>query len=115
MAIKRIILMFLLLSIASCEQNKENLIQKTIIVASTKMDCQGLAAQKCLLIREEDKQNWEYFYDSIIDFDYEEGFEYEILISEMEIENPLQDASSKEHTFIKVISKIEKTSENLPS
>jgi hypothetical protein len=116
MVIKRVILVFLFLStIVSCEQNNDDLNQKTIIVASKTIDCQGIAAQKCLLIREVDKQNWNYFYDSIIGFNYEEGFEYEILISEKEIENPPQDASSIEYTLIKVFSKIEKTSENLPN
>lgn len=116
MVIKKIILVFFLLSIiVSCEQNNENLKQRTIIVASKKIDCQGFVAQKCLLIRDLDKQNWEYLYDSIIDFNYEEGFEYEILISEMEIDNPPQDASSIEYTLIEMISKVEKTSENLPN
>ena len=110
---------FLLLLFAtilfSCENNNGDLKQTTIIVASKKGDCEGLIMQKCLLIREVDKQSWNYFYDLINGFNYEEGFEYEILISEMEIENPLQDASSKEYTLIKVISKIEKISENLPN
>ncbi|MCL7762158.1 DUF4377 domain-containing protein [Polaribacter sp. Z014] len=109
---------FLLLffTIISCEHNNDDdLNYKTLIIASTKVDCVGVDPQKCLLIREVDKQNWEYFYDSIIGFNYEEGFEFEILISEEEIENSLQDASSIKTTLIKVISKIEKTSENLPN
>ncbi|ARV15882.1 DUF4377 domain-containing protein [Polaribacter sp. SA4-12] len=116
MVIKRVILVFLFLStIVSCEQNNDDLNQTRIIVASQTIDCQGIAAQKCLLIREVDNENWEYFYDSIIGFNYEEGFEYEILISEKEIENPPQDASSIEYTLIEVISKTEKISKNLPN
>lgn len=110
---------FLLLLFAtilfSCENNNGDLKQTTIMVASKKVDCEGLIMQKCLLIREVDKQNWNFIYDGIKGFDYKEGFEYEILILEEHIENPPQDGSSILYTLIKVISKVEKTSENLPN
>jgi hypothetical protein len=100
----------------SCENN--NIIQennKTITVASKKVDCVGVGPQTCLLIKKENQESWTYFYDTIIGFEYEEGFEYEILVSERNIKNPPQDASSIETTLITIISKIEKPSENLPN
>lgn len=115
---KKITLLFMMIfSIISCEKNDVTTVEKTLIIASEKVNCTvvGVLPQLCFLIKEESTQNWEYFYDSIIGFTYEEGFEYEVLVSEREIENPPQDASSIETTLIKVISKIEKTSENLPN
>lgn len=111
------ILFILLISICitSCENNHLQETEKVLIIASKKADCVGVATLKCLLAKEKNQQNWTFFYDSIAGFEYEEGFEYEILVSEKEIENPAQDASSIKTTLIEVISKIEKTSENLPN
>jgi hypothetical protein len=102
-------------SLFSCENKDLPTLQKTLIIASQKADCVGLVAQKCFLVKEQENQNWQYFYDSIKGFTYQEGFEYEIAISEDKIENPPQDASSIETTLIEVISKVKKTSENLPN
>ena len=98
-----------------CDNNGVNELEKTIIIASKKADCIGVAPQKCLLVKENQEQNWHYFYDSIAGFTFEEGFEYELLVLEREIKNPPQDASSIETILIKVISKVEKTSTNLPN
>lgn len=92
----------------ACENNNLQENEKTLYVASKKVDCMGLFAQQCLMVKENNQQNWEYFYDSIVGFTYQEGFEYEILVSEKRIENPPQDASSIETTLIKIISKTEK-------
>lgn len=101
--------------IFSCENNGINELEKTIIIASKKVECVGIVPQKCLLVKENHHQNWQYFYDSIDGFTFEEGFEYELLVLEREIKNPPQDASSIETILIKVISKVEKTSTNLPN
>ena len=99
-----------------CENNNDlQEKEKTLLIASTKVDCVGLGPQKCLLIKENNQGSWEYLYDSIIGFVYEKGFEYEVLVSEKQIQNPPQDASSIELTLIKIVSKVQKTSENLPN
>jgi hypothetical protein len=114
--LKKLILLTLLsLFFYSCENNDNNGLEKTLIIASKKADCVGVGNQQCLLIKENKQQDWQYFYSEITDFNYEEGFEYEILVSEKEIINPQQDDSSIETIFIKMISKVEKTSENLPN
>ncbi|AUC85833.1 hypothetical protein CW731_11275 [Polaribacter sp. ALD11] len=114
--ISNILLFAFFLFFASCKDSEGFLVQETnYIVASSKADCQGIGPQKCYLIKEKNTQDWQYLYSTIIGFKYEEGFEYEVLISEKEIENPPQDSSSIAYTLLKVISKIEKTSENLPN
>lgn len=88
--------------------------EKTYIVASKIVDCVGVGPQKCYLVKENMQNDWQFFYTDIKGFTHEEGFEYEILVSLKEVENPPQDTSSIEYTLIKVVSKIEKYSENLP-
>lgn len=114
--LKQLLIIFVtVLCISSCEDSEKNLgKEKTYTVASKRIDCEGVATQKCYLIKKNGEQNWNYFYSEIIGFNYEEGFEYELLISETPIENPLQDTSSIAYKLLKVISIIEKTSENLP-
>ena len=114
---KKLITLFIVcFSMYSCENNDAVLEGKNLLlIASKKADCIGVGPQKCFLVKETNQQNWGYFYDSIIGFTHEEGYEYEVLVSEKQIKNPPQDASSIETTLIKIVSKIEKTSENLPN
>jgi heat shock protein HslJ len=79
--------------------------QKTIHVGPYLVDCTGVAPQKCMLVREDPKDDWTYFYDQIQGFDYEPGFEYELVIREDRIENPPADASSLQWTLVEVVSK----------
>lgn len=92
------------------EAKRQGKNEKVIFVASKKGDCVGVAAQKCLLVKESQGQDWIFFYDVIQGFDYKEGFEYKLLVSETEIVDPPADASSVLTTLVKVISKTKKDS-----
>ena len=83
-------------------------------VASQNADCIGVGRQKCLLVKKGNAKEWEYFYSNIEGFDYEPGYEYVIEVRETTEENVPADDSSIRYTLVKVISKTEKTSENLP-
>ena len=67
--------------------------------------CQGFIEQQCYLIKENESDDWEYFYDEIIGFSFEEGFEYKLRVEQCPIENPPQDASSIKTTLIEVLKK----------
>ena len=113
---KHFILLLFFCAFFSCEKNKalqEN--EKVLLIASKKADCVGLGQQECFLVKGKNQENWEYLYEAIINFNYETGFEYEVLILEEQIDNPPQDASSIKRTLIKVVSKEQKVSENLPN
>ena len=113
---KVIFMIFSIVFLTSCPNETGILeVEKTLTVASKKVECEGVSTQQCFLIKENNQQNWEFFYDPINDFNYEEGFEYVVLVLQEEVENPPQDASSIKLSLIKVISKIKKTSENLPN
>lgn len=78
---------------------------KTLFVASQKVDCMGVAPQKCLQIRESSSQNWENFYGNIQNFDYQEGYHYKVKVQVTERENPPQDASALVYTLVEILSK----------
>ena len=78
---------------------------KTIYVGPYLVDCEGVAPQTCMLVKENLDDDWTYFYDQIEGFDYEPGFEYELRINEEKVENPPADASSIRWVLVEVVSK----------
>ena len=66
------------------------------------------------LIKREGKQQWECFYSDIKGFTFEEGYETVLEVRIDPISNPAADQGNEQYTLIKVISKIQKESENLP-
>lgn len=97
--------------LASC-MNTSDTVKYTI--ASQNADCTGVAPQKCLLVKKGNATDWEYFYSNIEGFNYEPGYEYQLEVKEEKRENVPADASSIRYILVKEISKINKTSENLP-
>ncbi len=53
-------------------------------------------------------------WDPIIGFDYEEGFEYEIKVRVEPVKNPPMGGSSFTMSLIKIISKVEKHTDDCP-
>ena len=82
----------------------------TLYVGPEKVDCVGVAPQECLLVRDSPDDEYEFFYSQINGFDYEPGYEYELLVQKTPVENPPADASSIEWTLIEVVSKTPVTS-----
>ena len=78
---------------------------KTVYIGPELVDCVGEAPQKCMQIKENPQDEYQLFYDQIEGFDYEEGYEYELLIMEENIENPPADASSIKWTLVEVVNK----------
>ena len=54
---------------------------------------------------------WQISHSQIDGFNYESGYEYELLVNAQEILDPPQDASSCEYTLLSVVSKILKDSD----
>lgn len=77
---------------------------KTIFVGPELVDCVGVAPQECLQVRESEDEEWSLFYGQIIGFEYEPGYEYELRVTETEVDNPAADASSLEVTLVEVVS-----------
>ena len=73
-----------------------------VTVGSKLEDCEGVASMKCLLV------NGELFYDTIEEFDYEEGYYYRLTIEREDLypgEEPPQDASRYRYRLVEVMSK----------
>lgn len=83
-------------------------------IASAQADCVGVGPQKCLLIKPEGQQKWEFHYGTIEGFNYEPGYEYVIEVRKEEVPNPAADQASFKYVLVKEISKIQKQSESLP-
>ncbi len=79
--------------------------EKTIYVGPYQVDCVGVAPQKCLLVKEDPKDDWTFFYGQIEGFEYEPGYEYELRIMEEKVKDPPADASSIRWILLEVVKK----------
>lgn len=93
------------------EASKNN--ESIIEIASERVDCVGVAPQKCLQIKEDGKPNWEFFYDVIEGFNFTEGFHYKLKIRKEKVENPPADSSSIKYILVEVISSEAKEATNI--
>ncbi len=96
-------LFFSIVLLTACQ--KEKFESKTLIVADHKVDCVGVGPQQCLLIKEREEDNWQFFYDGIEGFNYEAGFEYRIEVKVYDVINPPADGSSKRYVLKRIINK----------
>ena len=83
-------------------------------VASEYGDCVGVGPMKCMYVKKANQPDWEFFYNQIEGFNYEEGYEYVIDVKEEPVQNTPADASSVKYVLVKEISKTQKTSTDLP-
>ena len=80
-------------------------IEKTLFVGPEKVDCVGVAPQKCYMVREDPAEDWRFFYSQIAGFEYEPGYQYELLVREEKVANPPADGSSLRWELVEVVSK----------
>ena len=94
-----IFILLLSLTAKSCDETKH------IYIADHLVDCEGVAPQKCMLIKEKIVDKWTTFYDQIEGFEYEEGYEYLLNVKIKTIKNPPADGSNLKYTLIEVFEK----------
>ena len=70
-----------------------------------KVECVGVGLRLCLLVRESDRVDYTYMYDTPDGFVYEWGYVYEIIVEEREVSPVLADASSVRRILRQVVSK----------
>ena len=114
-AIKNFIPLIILLSFVSCNSMKQPSAHagvkhstKEVIIASYKAPCTGVAPQMCFLYKENQEDEWKYFYSKVDGFDYEEGYEYVIKVKVKSDGNSYMDASDLKFIFVELISKEKK-------
>lgn len=79
---------------------------KTLYVGPQLVDCTGVAAQKCLQVKDSPDGEYRLFYDQIEGFEFEEGKEYVLKVSEQPIENPPADSSNVQYRLVDIISSL---------
>ena len=82
---------------------------KEVIVASYRVDCVGVGPQTCYLYKENQEDEWKFFYSEISGLDYEPGYEYVIKVQVKVSGNDYQDASDYDFELIEVVSKTRDT------
>ncbi len=78
--------------------------ERRLYVGPNRVICTGVGPQLCLQVKDSPEGEYTLFYSMIEGFDYQPGFDYELLVSVTEVENPPADASSLEYTLVEVIS-----------
>lgn len=77
----------------------------TVFIGPELVDCEGEGPQKCMLVKENQEDDWGLFYDQIDGFDYEEGYNYKITVRVEDVPNPPAGGSSIRWILVDVISK----------
>lgn len=108
------ILSLLSILIVGCNKSdKETKGTKIMTVTSEQRDCFLLDRFPSYLVKTDDVAGWHTMTESIVGFEYTPGYEYVLEVKEIVKQDPPQDWLG-EYQLIKVISKVQKNSENLP-
>jgi len=67
------------------------------------VECEGVAPQMCMQVAYAEDEEYQYFYDQIAGFDYQEGTSYVIDVEITEVADPPADASSLIYTLVEII------------
>ena len=105
-------LFLILIAFSSCKGNRmpsvhsgEKHPTKEVIVASYRPDCVGVGPQTCYLYKENQEDEWKFFYSEIAGFDYQAGYEYVIKVKVSTNGNDYVDASNLNFELVEVVSK----------
>lgn len=107
-------------SLVSCDELKRETKIYELVVASKKYitpeseNKDETFTPEHYWVKKNGADRWTFFSTHIRGFEYEEGFEYEIIVEGKEILFPPADGDSMTYSLKKLISKIEKESEGLP-
>ena len=85
--------------------------QKTLFVGPNLVDCVGVAPQKCMQVKDNPEDPWKLFYDQIEGFEYQEGYLYELKVSQSTVANPPADSSSLKLKLEEIVSQTEVTAD----
>lgn len=86
--------------------------EQTLFVGAEQVECTGVAPQMCLLVKENVEDEYTFFYDSIEGFNWEAGFEYELIVAVSNVPEPIPaDASSLRYQLVEIVSQTAVSSE----
>ncbi len=88
---------------------------KTLYVGPELVECVGVTPQMCMQVKETADGAYQFFYNPIVGFTFEPGYEYELKVMVETVENPPADGSSLRYTLVEVVSKTAVTIETMPA
>lgn len=83
---------------------------KKITVGPIVVECVGVSAQLCLLVKDSTQDHYTLFYDEIVGFDYEPGYVYSLLVTLEEIKDPPADGPSSRYVYMDTLDRQPATS-----
>lgn len=106
---KRIILFIGLLAasaiiLSACKSQPQSE-ERSLFVGPIQVECEGVAPQLCMLVKDSPEDAYTLLYDQIAGFEFEPGFDYELLVTVEQAANPPEDASSQVITLQEIIEK----------
>ena len=105
------LLMLVIVSGAALAQDAAE--ERAIFVGPYQVICTGVGPQMCMLVKDSPDGEYQLFYGAIEGFEYDPGFEYELLITVAEVENPPADVSNLSYTLVEVVSMTRVLTSNL--
>jgi LysM repeat protein len=77
----------------------------TVYVGPELIECVGVAPQNCMQVKTSPDHDYTLFYDQIEGFEFEPGYEYELLVLVEPVDNPPADASTLKYSLVEEVSK----------
>ena len=78
---------------------------ETLIIGPYRTECPSFSGSDCYLEFNEESQEWHFFYEGIVGFDFEPGFIYTLKVSLHEREEGIQDVGRYEYRLVEVLDK----------
>ncbi len=79
-------------------------VEKTLYIGAELVDCVGVAPMKCMQVKENPEDAYQFFYNEIEGFTFEPGFTYEVRVLVEPVANAPADASNLKYTLIEIVS-----------
>ena len=92
-----------------CSEEENSAYQKTLTIASKRP--QFAEPTPAYWVKMNDNKNWQVLYDPIYNLNYEEGYEYKVVVSITPFEKTGPDMPTFKYTVIQLLSKEKKNSD----
>lgn len=79
-------------------------VEKTLYIGPELADCVGVGPMKCMMVKENPDDEYQFFYSEIEGFTFEPGYTYKVRVRVEPVANAPADASSLKYTLIEVVS-----------
>ena len=101
-------LLFAVALVVSCGSPTQPVLTRVehLEVASSLAPCVGVAQTTCMQTRTHSAEPWTLFYDDIVGFTFEPGFEYELEVAVYRLHRTAADGFAERYELQRVISKV---------